>query len=100
VPGLALRWKPVGELAWEFTLRRGVSFHNGEAFIAAASGVPQLSQNLLPAWTFAPQLEQTAPNGAPHSRQNRAPSQFFAWHRGHSMRLAPLPRYVRSVAEE
>ncbi len=59
-----------------------------------------LSQNLLPAWTFAPQLEQTAPNGAPHSRQNRAPSQFFAWHRGHSMRLAPLPRYVRSVAEE
>src|ERR1700704_451026 len=24
VPGLALSWKPVGDLAWEFTLRRGV----------------------------------------------------------------------------
>jgi hypothetical protein len=45
---------------------------------------------LLPAWTFAPQLEQTAPNSAPHSRQNRAPSRFSAWHRGHFMRLAPF----------
>ncbi len=34
VPGLALSWKPVSDLAWEFTLRRGVTFHNGEAFNA------------------------------------------------------------------
>jgi peptide/nickel transport system substrate-binding protein len=34
VPGLALSWKPAGDLAWEFTLRRGVTFHNGEAFNA------------------------------------------------------------------
>jgi peptide/nickel transport system substrate-binding protein len=34
VPGLALAWKPVGDLGWEFTLRRGVSFHNGEPFNA------------------------------------------------------------------
>ena len=34
VPGLALAWKPVGDLAWEFSLRRGVTFHNGEAFTA------------------------------------------------------------------
>src|SRR6516225_1148761 len=34
VPGLALSWKPVGDLTWEFTLRRGVTFHNGEAFNA------------------------------------------------------------------
>jgi peptide/nickel transport system substrate-binding protein len=34
MPGLALSWKPVGDLAWEFTLRRGVTFHNGEAFNA------------------------------------------------------------------
>jgi peptide/nickel transport system substrate-binding protein len=33
-PGLALAWKPIGELAWEFTLRRGVTFHDGEAFNA------------------------------------------------------------------
>jgi peptide/nickel transport system substrate-binding protein len=34
VPGLALAWKPVGEMAWEFSLRRGVKFHDGEAFDA------------------------------------------------------------------
>jgi len=34
VPGLALVWKPVGDTTWEFTLRRGVKFHDGEAFNA------------------------------------------------------------------
>src|SRR5258705_4666071 len=34
VPGLALGWKPVSDLVWEFSLRRGVTFHNGEAFTA------------------------------------------------------------------
>ena len=34
VPGLALSWKPVGELTWEFSLRRGVTFHDGEPFNA------------------------------------------------------------------
>jgi peptide/nickel transport system substrate-binding protein len=34
VPGLALAWKPTGDLSWEFTLRKGVIFHNGEAFNA------------------------------------------------------------------
>src|SRR5215468_5965618 len=34
VPGLALSWKPVGELTWEFALRRGVTFHDGEPFNA------------------------------------------------------------------
>jgi len=33
-PGLALAWKPVGELTWEFALRRGVTFHDGEPFNA------------------------------------------------------------------
>src|SRR5687767_10173850 len=33
-PGLALSWKPVGELAWEFSLRKNVRFHDGEAFNA------------------------------------------------------------------
>ena len=33
-PGLALSWKPVGDLTWEFTLRRGVTFHDGEPFNA------------------------------------------------------------------
>ena len=34
VPGLALAWKPLSDLTWEFTLRRGVTFHNGEPFNA------------------------------------------------------------------
>src|SRR5213594_4238434 len=33
-PDLALAWKPVGELTWEFALRRGVTFHDGEPFNA------------------------------------------------------------------
>jgi len=34
VPGLALAWKPVGDTAWEFALRKGVKFHDGEPFNA------------------------------------------------------------------
>ena len=34
VPGLALSWKPVNELTWEFALRHGVTFHDGEPFNA------------------------------------------------------------------
>jgi ABC-type transport system substrate-binding protein len=34
VPGLALSWKPVNDLTWEFVLRRGVTFHDGEPFNA------------------------------------------------------------------
>jgi peptide/nickel transport system substrate-binding protein len=34
VPGLALTWKPVNDLTWEFALRHGVSFHDGEPFNA------------------------------------------------------------------
>ena len=34
VPGLALSWKPVNDVTWEFALRRGVTFHDGEPFNA------------------------------------------------------------------
>lgn len=34
VPGLALSWRPVGDTAWEFALRPGVRFHDGEALDA------------------------------------------------------------------
>ena len=33
-PGLALKWETVEPTRWRFTLRRGVSFHNGNAFNA------------------------------------------------------------------
>ncbi len=34
VPGLAVSWKPVGDTAWEFKLRKGVKFSDGKAFNA------------------------------------------------------------------
>lgn len=34
VPGLALAWKAVNDLTWEFSLRQGVTFHDGEPFNA------------------------------------------------------------------
>lgn len=36
VPGLATSWEPLDDLTWEFTLREGVTFHNGEPFNAEA----------------------------------------------------------------
>src|SRR5438309_2546162 len=33
-PGLAVAWKAVGDTTWEFTLRKGVKFHDGEPFNA------------------------------------------------------------------
>ena len=34
IGSLAESWRPVGDDAWEFTLRRGVRFHNGSDFTA------------------------------------------------------------------
>jgi peptide/nickel transport system substrate-binding protein len=36
VPQLAESWKLLDELTWQFKLRRGVVFHNGEPFNAEA----------------------------------------------------------------
>jgi peptide/nickel transport system substrate-binding protein len=34
-PSLATEWRPVDDNTWEFKLRKGVRFHNGDAFSAA-----------------------------------------------------------------
>lgn len=36
VPQLATEWAAIDDLTWEFKLREGVTFHNGEAFTADA----------------------------------------------------------------
>ncbi len=36
VPGLATEWRAIDDLTWEFKLREGVTFHNGEPFDAEA----------------------------------------------------------------
>ncbi|MBX3070534.1 MAG: hypothetical protein KF883_08580 [Thermomicrobiales bacterium] len=36
IPGLATEWEQVDELTWQFKLREGVTFHNGEPFNADA----------------------------------------------------------------
>jgi len=36
VPGLATSWTAIDDTTWEFKLREGVKFHNGEAFDAEA----------------------------------------------------------------
>jgi peptide/nickel transport system substrate-binding protein len=33
-PGMAESWQPVGDTAWEFTLREGLRFHDGRPFTA------------------------------------------------------------------
>ena len=33
-PGLAVSWKPINDLTWEFKLRQGVTFHDGSPFTA------------------------------------------------------------------
>src|ERR1700752_1820361 len=35
-PALATEWKIVNDTTWEFKLRKGVKFHNGEVFTAAS----------------------------------------------------------------
>lgn len=35
VPGLAESWEQIDELTWEFTIREGVTFHNGDTLTAS-----------------------------------------------------------------
>jgi len=50
IPGLATSWERVEPTIWEFNLRQGVSFHNGEPFNGAAVK-----------YTFERMVELTAP---------------------------------------
>ena len=51
-PWLATEWKATGEKTWEFTLRDGVTFHNGEPLTAEA--VKFSFEAILNEWSWAP----------------------------------------------
>jgi len=53
VPDLATEWQPQGDNAWRFTLRRGVTFHDGSPFTAddvvfSLNRVPNVPNNPSP----------------------------------------------------
>lgn len=52
LPGLATSWRKVDDLTWEFDLRQGVVFHDGEEFNAEAA-----AQSLN--WLHDPDLPET-----------------------------------------
>ena len=61
VPWLAEKWEQPDETTWRFTLRQGVTFHNGEPFNAAAA-VFSISRIISPELKsqFAPNLATIA----------------------------------------
>lgn len=52
VPWLATEWEATSDITWEFTLREGVKFHNGETL--RADHVVWSFKTLLNEWSFAP----------------------------------------------
>lgn len=52
VPWLATDWQSTGERSWEFTIRDGVTFHNGETL--TADHVVWSFETILNEWAYAP----------------------------------------------
>src|SRR3989337_1612882 len=64
VPGLASGWKVVNDTTWEFALRQGVKFHNGEPFTAASVKAtmdyikdPANKTHYLPRWAQVKEVQ-------------------------------------------
>jgi peptide/nickel transport system substrate-binding protein len=64
IPMLATAWKVVNDTTWEFTLRQGVKFHNGEPFTAAAVKAtmdyikdPANKTHYLPRWALVKETQ-------------------------------------------
>src|SRR5437667_7633920 len=63
-PMLATSWKVVNDTTWEFTLRQGVKFHNGEPFTAASVKAtmdyikdPANKTHYLPRWAQVKEVQ-------------------------------------------
>jgi peptide/nickel transport system substrate-binding protein len=60
-PGLATQWKTVDPTTWEFTLRRGVKFHDGSEFtaedvVASLERVPKVPNSPSPFTAYTKQI--------------------------------------------
>jgi peptide/nickel transport system substrate-binding protein len=65
-PGLATSWEATGDTSWEFTLREGVTFHDGSEFTsedvkASLERVLELEGPLAPLWGTVDTVEAPDP---------------------------------------
>jgi len=62
-PGLAVSWKPVDDLTWEFRLREGVTFHDG---------VPFTADDVICTWERAPNVPNSPASLATYTKGKTA----------------------------
>jgi peptide/nickel transport system substrate-binding protein len=63
IPGLAVSWRTVDPLTWEFTLRKGVKFHDGSEFtaadvVASIERVPLVPNSPSPFTAYTKQIKE------------------------------------------